>query len=67
MRSSARRAWWRGAFIDRNAVHYVALAQIFQRPEEDAAEWIRNIVVQTQTLGIERDDFVVLQFLAEGG
>src|SRR5258708_5749581 len=52
------------AFIDRDAVHYVALAQIFERPEEmlrGDAEHRRA----DANAGIERDDLVVLQFFAE--
>src|ERR1700674_1015204 len=53
-----------GALIDGDAVHYVALAEVLERPEEmlrsDAEHRRANA-----NAGIQRDDFVVLQFLAE--
>src|ERR1700674_864842 len=53
-----------GALIHGDAVHYIALAQILEHPEEmlrSDAEHRRA----DANVGIERDDFVVLQFLAE--
>src|SRR6266436_2989423 len=52
------------ALIDGDAVHYVALAQIFERPEEMLRSDTEHRRADANA-GIERDDFVILQFLAE--
>src|SRR5260370_37323919 len=52
------------ALIDGDAVHDVALAQIFERPEEMLRGDAKHRGANTDA-GIERNDFVVLQFLAE--
>src|ERR1700694_3492346 len=53
-----------GALIDGDAVHYVALAEVFERPEEMLRSDTEHRRADANA-GIERDDFVVLQFLAE--
>src|SRR5713101_2521043 len=53
-----------GALIDGDAVHYVALAQIFEHPEQMLRSDTEHRRANADA-GIERNDFVVLQFLAE--
>src|SRR6266446_3497051 len=53
-----------GAFVDGDAVDDVALAQIFERPEEMLWRDAEHRGADTNA-GIERDDFVIPQFLAE--
>src|ERR1700719_1009793 len=53
-----------GALIDGDAVYNVALAQIFEHPEEMLRSDTEHRRAHANA-GIERDDFVVLQFLAE--
>src|SRR6266403_5080690 len=53
-----------GALIDGDAVHDVALAQIFEHPEQMLRSDTEHRRANADA-GIERNDFVVLQFLAE--
>src|SRR5260370_34309331 len=53
-----------GALIHGDAVHYVALAQIFEHPEQMLRSDTEHRRANADA-GIERNDFVVLQFLAE--
>src|SRR5712664_3488294 len=52
------------AFVNGNTVNDVAFAEIFERPEEMLRSDAEHRRADANT-GIERDDFVVLQFLAE--
>src|SRR5258708_4504880 len=52
------------AFIDGNAVYNVAFAEVFERPEEMLRGDTKHGGADANA-GIERDHFVVLQFLAE--
>src|SRR5258708_34234782 len=52
------------SFIDGNAVYNVAFAEVFERPEEMLRGDAKHGGADANT-GIERDHFVVLQFLAE--
>src|SRR6266436_218798 len=52
------------AFVDGDAVHNVALAQIFERPKEMLRGDPKHGGANANA-GIERDNFVALQFLAE--
>src|SRR2546427_4865555 len=52
------------AFVDGDAIDDVALAKIFEHPEEMLRSDAEHRCANTDA-GIERDDFVVLQFLAE--
>src|SRR5260370_9403834 len=52
------------AFVDGDAVHNVALAQIFERPKEMLRGDPKHGGANANA-GIERDDFMALQFLAE--
>src|SRR5258708_30014001 len=53
-----------GALVNGNTVDDVALTQIFERPEEMLRSDTEHRRADANA-GIERDDFVVLQFLAE--
>src|SRR5260370_3124486 len=53
-----------GALVNGNMVDDVALAQIFERPEEMLRSNTEHRRADADA-GIERDDFVVLQLLAE--
>src|SRR6266513_2652979 len=52
------------AFVDGDAIDDVALAKIFEHPEEMLRSDAEHRCANTNA-GIERDDFVVLQYLAE--
>src|SRR6267378_3836137 len=52
------------AFVNGDAVHNVALTQIFERPEEMLRGDAKHRGADANA-GIERDNFVALQFLAE--
>src|SRR2546429_6327429 len=52
------------ALIDGDAIDDVALAKVFEHPEEVLRSDAKHRGTNTNA-GIERDDFVVLQFLAE--
>src|SRR5205814_511315 len=52
------------AFVDGDAIDDVALAKDFEHPEEVLRSDAKHRGTNTNA-GIERDDFVVLQFLAE--
>src|SRR5258707_674401 len=52
------------AFVNGDAVHNMALAQIFERPKEMLRGDAEHRSADANA-GIERDDFVALQFLAE--
>src|SRR6266849_3494682 len=52
------------AFVNGDTVHYVALAQIFERPEEMLGGDAKHRRADAHA-GVEGDDFVILQFLAE--
>src|SRR6267143_297407 len=53
-----------GALVDGNAVDDVAFAQVFERPEEMLRSDAKHRGADANA-GIERHDFVILQFLAE--
>src|SRR5882762_2589214 len=52
------------ALVNGNAVNDVAFAEVFKRPEEMLRGYAEHRGADANA-GIERDDFVVLQFLAE--